>query len=78
MSKFEEGRIPFTPTEEDPYLAKLPMFSQYMNYEKPEIRCLFRDDMFTLTGRQYELDDIPWFSDMESVTLRHQFINEHS
>lgn len=78
MSKFEKGRILFTPTEEDPYLAKLPRFSQYVNYEKPDIRCLFRDDMFTSTGRQYELDDVPWFSDMETVTMRHKFINEHS
>ena len=78
IRKFEKGRILFAPTEEDPYIAKLPRYSQYVNYEKPDLKCLFRDDMFTSTGRQYELDDIPWFSDMESVTLRHQFINEHS
>ena len=61
---FEKGRIIFSPTEQDAYVAKLPRFSHYVFYEKPDLKCLFRDELFSEKGNKYELDDIPWFSDM--------------
>ena len=78
LRMLDKGRILFSPTGQQPYLAKLPRYSQYTFAEKQDIRCLFREDMFGEKGRQYELSDIQWFSDMESTTLRHKFINEHS
>ena len=78
IRRFEKGRILFSPTEQDAYIAKLPRYKQYVFYEKPDIKCLFRDDLFGRAGIQYELDQIQWFSDMEAVTARHKFINEHS
>lgn len=78
IRRFEKGRILFSPTEQDAYIAKLPRYKQYVFYEKPDIKCLFRDDLFGKAGIRYELDQIQWFSDMEAVTARHKFINEHS
>lgn len=77
MNKLEKGRILVTIAGQDPYIAKLPPYKDYVFYQKPDLKFLQSDSMFGEKGRLYKYEDIDkWFRYMEKAMEQFEFTNQ--
>lgn len=77
MNKLEKGRILVTIAGQDPYIAKLPPYKDYVFYQKPDLKFLQSDSMFGEKGRLYKYEDIDkWFRYMEKAIEQFEFTNQ--